>query len=233
MQELIPCAPKAFEVRQYQDSDRAAVRALCCDTGFLGKPIDPVFEDRELFADFLTGYYLKHEPDSAFVVSANRIVKGYLLGSRHPVKHQFWSFTQNVVQAARMLGRYRRYNHDSRRFIHWIISKAWHEVPAAPRTIGHFHINLLPEIRSVAACRELLETYFRFLRDHGVKQIHAQIVTFDGRRGFKFLERYGFRVLNQSEITKYRRFTNRSVYLCTIVKELDERSERLLYPIRG
>jgi hypothetical protein len=66
-----------------------------------------------------------------------------------------------------------------------------------------------------------------------VKKIHAQIVTFDGRRGFKFLERYGFRVLNQSEITKYRRFTNQSVYLCTIVKELDERSERLLYPMRG
>jgi len=233
MQELIPFDPKEFQVRPYRDSDRAALRALCCDTGFLGKPIDPVFEDRDLFADFLTDYYLKHEPDSAFVVSANGVVKGYLLGSRYPVKHQFWSFTANVVQASRMLGRYWKYNRDSRRFIHWIFSKAWQEVPAAPRTIGHFHINLLPEIRSVAVCRQLLETYFRFLRNHGVKQIHAQIVTFDGRRGFKFLERYGFRVLNQSKITKYRRFTNQSVYLCTIVKELDEHSDRLLYPIRG
>jgi hypothetical protein len=233
MQELTRFDLKEFQVRQYRDSDRAAVRTLCCDTGFLGKPIDPVFEDRELFADFLTGYYLEHEPDSAFVVSVNGVVRGYLLGSRYPVKHQFWSFTQNVLQASRMLRRYRRYNRESRRFIHWIISKAWREVPAAPRTIGHFHINLLPEIRAVAVCRQLLETYFRFLRDHGVKQIHAQIVTFDGRRGFKFLERYGFRVLNQSEITKYRRFTNQSVYLCTIVKELDQHSDRLLYPIRG
>jgi len=233
MQELTRFDLKEFQIRQYRDSDRAAVRTLCCDTGFLGKPIDPVFEDRELFADFLTGYYLEHEPDSAFVVSVNGVVRGYLLGSRYPVKHQFWSFTQNVLQASRMLRRYRRYNRESRRFIHWIISKAWREVPAAPRTIGHFHINLLPEIRAVAVCRQLLETYFRFLRDHGVKQIHAQIVTFDGRRGFKFLERYGFRVLNQSEITKYRRFTNQSVYLCTIVKELDQHSDRLLYPIRG
>ena len=233
MQELTRFDLKEFQVRQYRDSDRAAVRTLCCDTGFLGKPIDPVFEDRELFADFLTGYYLEHEPDSAFVVSVNGVVRGYLLGSRYPVKHQFWSFTQNVLQASRMLRRYRRYNRESRRFIHWIISKAWREVPAAPRTIGHFHINLLPEIRAVAVCRQLLETYFRFLRDHGVKQIHAQIVTFDGRRGFKFLERYGFRVLNQSKITKYRRFTNQSVYLCTIVKELDQHSDRLLYPIRG
>jgi len=56
MEELIPFALKEFQVRQYRDSDRAAVRALCCDTGFLGAPIDPVFEDRELFADFLTDY---------------------------------------------------------------------------------------------------------------------------------------------------------------------------------
>jgi hypothetical protein len=226
-------ALKDFQVRQYRHSDREAVRALCCDTGFLGKPIDPVFEDRELFADFLTDYYLKHEPDSAFVVLAGCTVKGYLLGSRYPVKHQICSLTQNLIQASRMLGRYGRYNAQSRRFIHWIISKAWREVPAAPRTIGHFHINLLPEIRSIAVFRELLETYFRFLRDRRVKQVHAQMVTFDGRRGFKLFERYGFRVLNQSEITKYRQFTNQSVYLCTIVKALEEHSDRLLYPVRG
>jgi hypothetical protein len=224
---------KDFQVRHYRHSDREAVRALCCDTGFLGKPIDPVFEDRELFADFLTDYYLKHEPDSAFVVLAGCTVKGYLLGSRYPVKHQVCSLMQNLTQASRMLGRYGQYNAQSRRFIHWIVSKAWREVPAAPRTIGHFHINLLPEIRSIAVCRELLETYFRFLRDHRVKQIHAQMVTFDSRRGFKLFERYGFRVLNQSEITKYRQFTNQSVYLCTIVKELEEHSDRLLYPVRG
>src|ERR1700758_5893014 len=100
---------KGFQVRKYRPSDRESVRAFCCETGFLGNAIDPVFEDRELFADFLTDYYLKHEPDSAFVVSANGVVRGYLLGSRYPVKHQFWSFTQNLLQASRMLRRYRSY----------------------------------------------------------------------------------------------------------------------------
>ena len=49
-------------IRNYRPSDRQAVRALCCDTGFLGQPIDPVFGDRDLFADFLTTYYLDAEP---------------------------------------------------------------------------------------------------------------------------------------------------------------------------
>jgi hypothetical protein len=224
--------PKDFQVRPYRPADRKAVRALCCDTGFLGKPIDPVFEDRELFADFFTNYYLRHEPDSAFVVSAGDTVQGYLLGSRYPLRHQIFGLMQNLLEAFRVLVRYPGYNPASRNFIRWIISRAWREVPAAPRSIGHFHINILPGVRSIAVFRELLETYFQFLYRHGIKQIHAQMVTFDGRRGLKLFERYGFRVLNQSKITKYRRFTDRSVYLCTIVKNLEERSDRLVYPVR-
>ncbi len=71
-----------FVVRSYQPADRDAIRDLCCHTGFLGQPIDPVFEDRDLFADFLTDYYLTREPDSALVVTIDGIVKGYLLGCR-------------------------------------------------------------------------------------------------------------------------------------------------------
>jgi hypothetical protein len=59
------------------------------------------------------------------------------------------------------------------------------------------------------------------------------MVTFDGRRGFKLFERYGFKVLNQSKITKYRQFTDQPVYLSTIVKELEEQSDRLLYQVKS
>jgi L-amino acid N-acyltransferase YncA len=223
---------KDFQVRRYCASDRDFVRSLCCDTGFLGNAIDPVFEDRELFADFLTDYYLLHEPDSAFVVIKNNALQGYILGSRCPWRHQFHSLWLNFVYGAKIVRRYFGYRPESRQYIHWLISKAWREVPSAPRAIGHFHINLLPSAKSVQITREILETYLRHLYDHGVRQVHAQMVTFDGRRGIKLFERYGFKVLNQSEITKYRRFTDQTVYLSTIVKNLEKQSDRLLYPVR-
>jgi ribosomal protein S18 acetylase RimI-like enzyme len=223
-------APRSLQVRGYRPTDRAIVRSLCCDTGFLGNPIDPVFQDRELFADFLTGYYLQHEPDSTFVATLNNEIKGYLLGSRQPLKHQIYSISQNLVLAAKGFTRYFRYRPESRRFLHWIMLNAWREVPAAPRRTGHFHINLLPEARSIEVCRLLLETYLRFLYENGVKRVYGQVVTFDNRRGAKLFERYGFKVMNRSEITKYKRFTNKNVYLCTVVKELEEQSDRLLYP---
>src|ERR1700726_1820685 len=223
---------KDFQVRNYCASDRDSVRALCCETGFLGKAIDPVFEDRALFADFLTDYYLKHEPDSAFVLTKGAILQGYLLGSRHPLRHQVYSLFQNFVYGGKTFRPFFGYKPESREYVQWLVSKAWREVPAAPRTIGHFHINLLPAAKSIQVTRQLLETYLRHLYNHGVKQVHAQMVTFDNRRGFKLFERYGFKVMNQSEITKYRRFTNQTVYLCTIVKNLEKQSDRLLYPLR-
>jgi len=224
--------PKDLKVRNYRAADCEAVRQLCCDTGFLGNPIDPVFEDRELFANFLTDYYLKHEPESAFVITSHGKIKGYLLGSCFPLKHQVHSLFQNARDAVTALTRYLRYKPASRRFLHWILLNAWREVPAAPRRIGHFHVNLLPEVRSIEGFRSLLETYLRHLYERGVKRVHAQMVAFDGRRGFNLFERYGFKVLNRSEITKYKRFTSQKVYLCTIVKELEEQSDLLLYPVR-
>jgi ABC-type branched-subunit amino acid transport system ATPase component len=83
-------------VRKFEPRDREAVRCLCCQTGFLGKPIDPVFEDRELFADYLTSYYTDAEPESCFVLEHNGRVVGYLLGSRRPFRQQIHSFFQNI-----------------------------------------------------------------------------------------------------------------------------------------
>jgi hypothetical protein len=220
-----------FMVRSYQPSDREAIRDLCCRTGFLGKPIDPVFEDRDLFADFLTDYYLTREPDSAFVITMDGTVNGYLLGCRFPRRHQIFSLLHSVALAAKAVFRLPRYNAESRRFIRWIALNSWREVPDAPRHLGHFHINFLPGLKSIAALRAVLEQYLRFLADHGVKQISAQMVTFDDRRTLGLFERYGFKVLNRSRISKFERFTPEPVYLTTIIKDVVEKGDRVFYQV--
>jgi len=211
----------AFTIRPFRASDRAAVRRLCCQTGFLGTPIDPVYEDRELFADFLTTYYTDHEPESSFVLEIQGELKGYLVGSRKPLLNQLYSFQQNIVLFIRALLRYPRYNSSSRRFIRWMVGNGWREVPAAPSRTPHFHINLLPEARQVATTRALLSAYFSYLYRCGEKRVYGQIVTFESRRGEKMFERYGFRVMNRAEITKYRSFYPESVYLSTVIKNLE------------
>jgi hypothetical protein len=222
--------PAGIVIRNYESRDREGVRRLCCQTGFLGKPIDPVFEDRELFADYLTSYYTDREPESSFVLEQDGVVKGYLLGSRHPLRQQWHDFWLNFSLVARGVSRYRSYRKESRDFIGWILRNSWREVPAAPRRIAHFHINCLPEAQSVASTREIINRYLEYLRDAGEKAVFGQMVTFDSRRGSPIFERYGFKVLNKCEITKYRNIHPQPVYLTTILKQLDNTKDR---PMQG
>jgi hypothetical protein len=154
-------------------------------------------------------------------VEENGELSGYLLGSRKPLRNQVYSFYQNVCLFARALLRYRRYNERSRRFILWILMNGWREVPAAPRRTPHFHINLLPDARKMSTTRALLSAYFSYLHRSGEKRVYGQIVTFESRRGEGMFERYGFRVMNRAEITKYKAFHPGSVYLSTVIKNLE------------
>ena len=217
-------AEKSVLIRKYRSIDRPFVRRLCCDTGFLGNPIDPVFEDRKLFADFLTAYYTDWEPESAFVLEVDGEVKGYLLGSRKPLRQQLYNIYQNAGLFLHALLRYAGYNDASRRFIRWILTHGWREVPAVPARTAHFHINVLPEARNLASSADLTDAYLAYLRAHGEKRVYGQMVTYGNRRGTKMFERYGFRVLNKAEISKYRKIHPEPVFLCTVIKDLEENS---------
>ena len=216
---------RALRIRKFEKGDRETVRRLCCETGFLGNPIDPVFEDRELFADFLTAYYTDWEPESAFVLEVSGEVKGYLFGSRRPLRQQAYSLYQNLSIFTRAVVRYWKYNRASREFIHWIALNGWREVPAAPKRTPHFHINLLADARNVASTRALMDAYLKYLSECGETQVYGQMVTFEGRRGTKMFERYGFRVLNRAEITKYRKLHPEPVFLSTVIKDLEQNAQ--------
>jgi len=71
----------------------------------------------------------------------------------------------------------------------------------------------------------LFSAYFAYLYREGERRVYGQIVTFESRRGEKMFERYGFKVLNKMEITKYRDVHPEPVYLCTVVKDLEENKQ--------
>jgi hypothetical protein len=211
-------------IRPYRAADRDAIRAICADTGFLGQPIDPIFEDRELFADYLTSYYTDAEPASTFVCELEGEVKGYVMGSRFPKRKAHFEARLLPGLVARGLWRYftRPYNAASRKYVRWIVTQARKENPFTPPDIPHFHFNIRPEARSVAATRALVDVFLQYLYDHGEKQVYGQVVTYETRRGTRMFERYGFRVIDQREVTKYRDLHPGQVHLFTILKDLTQ-----------
>jgi ribosomal protein S18 acetylase RimI-like enzyme len=209
-------------IRPYRPADRAAIRTICADTGFLGQPIDPVFEDRELFADYLTAYYTDAEPESTFVCEIDGEVKGYVMGSRFPKKKARFEARLLPGLVARGAWRYftRPYSAATRRYVRWLLTRARHEVPFTPPAIPHFHFNILPEARTVGTTRAMIDMFLRYLAACGEKQVYGQVVAYETRRGARMFERYGFRVIDEREVTKYRHLDPRTIYLFTIVKDL-------------
>lgn len=214
-------APKAV-IRFYRKEDRAAVRKICADTGFLGSPIDPLFEDRELFADYLTQYYTDREPQSTLVCEVNGQIMGYLMGSRLHRSYRLYRIWNNAWLFLKGIYRYfsRPYNAASRQYIRWLLSRASAESPHTPQGLPHFHINILAQARSVGTARAIIDHFLDYLKEHGDKGVYGQVIAFEGRRSIRTFERYGFRVVDQAEITKYRHLREGQVFLFTIIKDL-------------
>ena len=213
-------------VRPYAPADRPIVRRICADTGFLGNPIDPVFEDRELFADYLTDYYLSLEPDSAWVCELRGEVRGYLLGCGRPWLKPAYQLFANVGVAARALYRAARYPYGeaSRAFMRWVVWHGWRETPTTPFHTPHFHLNVLPDARSVRGTRCMIESFLAHLMARGHRRVYGQMVTFERRRTQALFERYGFRVADRVPISKYQASTTERVFLSTVIKDLTSRA---------
>ncbi len=216
-----------MEVRPYRPEDRAAIRAICADTGFLGKPIDPVFEDRELFADYLTGYYLDAEPESTFVTLLGGEVKGYMMGSRFPRKKARYEARKLPGLVLRGLWRYftRPYNAASRRYVPLDSDQGAARGPFRPaRYSAHpfqHPAGSAKRREHPRARRRLPGLSLRPRRKAGLRQV----VSHGTRRGDRLFARYGFRLVDQREVTKYRELHPDKVHLLTVVKDLTENSQ--------
>jgi GNAT superfamily N-acetyltransferase len=213
----------SYAIRPYSPADRESVRYICCETGFSGKPIDPVFADREIFADFLTRYYTDWEPESSWVVEHENEVVGYLIGC---TRFHYHRFIQALILPAFVIPKAisrlirGRYDRQSRAFLQWCCTKALKEIPSKPKHAGHFHFNILPEHRNSGQGRRLVLIFSAWAKKRGNQRIYGQIQTKDDRRTERAFQRHGFKTWERREISKFREFNDETVYVSTVVKEL-------------
>lgn len=212
---------KGCRTRLFRPSDREAVRRICCETGFMGSPVDPLYSDREAFADFFTAYYTDYEPEHCLVAeSQDGEVVGYLATStrsRGYTWRQAWVVVRNIPFVVWKIatGRYRKGDF---LFLHWLLLKAGPQTPRAPKRAAHFHINILPGWRGVAG-RPLLSTFLRSIPKWRIRRVYGQMQVYGARRHAALFERFGFTLYDQREVTKFERFGVRGVKVATLVRD--------------
>lgn len=210
-------------VRPYQKSDREAFCRLCCETGFLGSPMDPLFQDRELFADLFTRPYLDYEPEWVLVAEAHGQVVGYLTGSvcKHFNVVLLWSGLRTTLKMLLRLagGRYGRHPR-SRRFIRWLLTAGFREQPKHPRDAAHLHIQIDKRYRGRGIARQLWEHYERQLRAIGMTQCYGAFFSYPQRRPEVAYSRYGFTVFDRRRTTMFQPEIREPVEVVCVCKKL-------------
>src|SRR5512140_3114828 len=153
-----PSLEKPVRIRPYHETDRDAIRRLCCDTGYLGRPVDGLFQDRELFADLFTNAYLDYEPQWALVAEWDGRIVGYLLGavSKHfdllLMRSGFVTTSKMILRLA--CGRYASHRR-SRVFIRWLLTVGYREQPKHPPKAAHLHCDLAQGFRGRGILKRL------------------------------------------------------------------------------
>ncbi|HWI57368.1 MAG TPA: GNAT family N-acetyltransferase [Bacillota bacterium] len=195
---------KKARIRPYQEADRPAICQLCCETGFLGNPVDPLFQDRQLFADLFTKAYLDYEPEWALVAEVDGRLIGYLLGSvsRHFDLLLMRSGFETTLKMCWRLatGRYAQHPR-SRQFIRWLLTAAFREQPSHPAGAAHLHFDLERHFRGRGIGRRLWEVYEQKLQGAGVTRCYGAFFSHSKRRPEAAYARYGFSVFDRRRTT--------------------------------
>jgi len=169
-----------IKIRAYQPADRDAVRSICCETGFLGDPVEPIYADRPSFADLITSYYTDVEPESALVVDVDGKVVGYLLGCLDSKKA--WSperialrhvLTRGICFRPGTAAFYWRGLLDPLRDLASGANKQPH--PDLALWPGHTHFSVLPEARSLPVVPGLFRSFFKLARERGCHGVYGEV----------------------------------------------------------
>lgn len=211
----------SYRIRPYRPADRRAVRRICCETGAAGDPVDALFSDREVFADYLTRYYTDFEPETTFVAECDGEVVGYLTGCLRYRRYRWiQALLMALAVAPKVLVRLARGRYDARdrSFLRWCVRRGARETPRAPARACHFHFNLLPAHRRHGAGRRLFLAFLRALERAGAERVYGRIQVGPRRRRERTFRRFGFRCIDRRRLTKFGGDEPR--YVATFVREL-------------
>ncbi len=235
--EELPPAPPDFEaasgraavlsrirLRQYREPDREEIRQVCCDTGFLGNPVDPIYQDRELFADLFTNPYLDYEPEWTLVAESEGRVAGYLTGSVDPrfTRTLMLSGFQTACKMVRRLitGKYSHHPR-SEQFVRWVLTRGLLEQPRHPEGAAHLHVNLEKHLRWGAVARRLLSTFEDMLLAAGLNHYYAKFFSCPQRNPEHLYHHLGFETYDRVETTFFQPDIADKVYLVCVQRTLD------------
>lgn len=211
-------------IRPYNKEDREAIRKICCDTAFMGQPMEIFFDDREILADIFTSYYTDYEPESIFVADFKGNVVGYLIGCKNiTTKEKVFSRFILPRVLISFIKKGLIFKKKTLRFLFHAIKsllKGEFQKPKVPKDYpADLHINIDENFRRFGLGTKLMDVFFEYLRNNRIPGIH--LATFS-EQGINFFLKMGFTLLWERKTSQWRYLINRDIKTSTFGKLLKE-----------
>jgi GNAT superfamily N-acetyltransferase len=191
------------------------VRRISVLTALMGRPSSLFFDDDEILADALTGYFTDFEPASCFVAEWDNTVVGYLLGAKDVRRME--SIFSGKIALPLVMRALRRGTFFHRKNLNFLLrlllsfGKGEFKTPSFLKDYpAVLHINVLEEARATGIGPKLMHAYRGYLKEQGVKGVHCATMSDQGGRFFK---KQGFQLLFQGERSTFRYFLGQNVPL--------------------
>ena len=217
-------AHEGIIIRSYKQEDRAIVRKICCDTGFLGDPIDRVCIDREGFADLFTSPYLDYNAGPAWVAEHNGLVIGYLLGATSPTFDFTFMYAgcQTLLKMSlrAMVGRYADHQR-SKQFLRWLLRQSHREKTKHPKNAAHLHCNLEKNYRRQRIGTRLWLRFENHLRESGIEWYYGEFFSWGTHQPEIRYLRHGFSVFDRKPTTIFCQEITEPMEIICVRKRID------------
>ena len=209
-------------IRKYKTEDREAVRRICCETAFMGEPLEVFFSGRQIFADLFTSYYTDYEPESLFVAEFKGEVVGYLMGCLDTAK-KGKIFSRRILPRLLLDSFFRGIflkRKNGAFFMNFLKSLLRGEFiqPKIPSGYpAHLHIDIQRSFRRSGIGTMLMNAYLEYLAKNNVPGVH--LGTFSGQ-GRSFFLKSGFIPLWEAKTSLWRYILEKDIPVSALAKKI-------------
>jgi len=201
-------------IERFRPEHTAAIRDICFETGFAGETLRGIIDNKEFFADLVTGYFTHEFTGGTFAAVRGGRVIGYLFCCPDEEKHApaiEQHYRSRIIRELPRLGRFTR--SDAAFFAREAMSFIGGEMNFPPFTRDYtsaLHINVLPVEQRTGAGALLFDTMFRYLEGLGSRGVHLQTTSLN-TKALPFYIKHGFTELFSKKTRFYRKWTSEEV----------------------
>lgn len=195
-------------IANYTPADRKGIRKVCFDTGFLGKPMTGVVNNKEFFLDLGTHYFLDVNTGGLFVAKDGDDVAGYLFVEQDKTRHDRALIKYYFLRILAEIPRFWKFTPRDVKYYYGIL-KAWlhrdyfftdfREYPAV------LHINIAEKYQHTGLGDILFASMFNYLKQQNCPGVQLQTTTAN-EKAIRFFKRHGFTELCSRPATFYRAY---------------------------